>query len=275
MSTQIRTSNQNFYYRHLQCWIDIKESLKLWKLAYSMAWLDIKLRYKGSLLGPIWMTFSSATMMLAIGLIYGSLFKIHTETYLPYLSISFIFWQNGIANMIVDACQCFLQTDTFIHSLKLPFFLQAIRTVIRNFLITLLNCITPFLVILYYNKWPGMIILLSIPGFIIWIINSLAISIFLGCICARFRDIPQIINSLIQIVYYITPIMWMPYQIHKHQYLLLINPIFSTMQIIKGPILGEIPTISVYLSALIYSFVLWGLAWIMFIRSKTRLAFWI
>ena len=143
--------------------------------------------------------------------------------------------------MIVDACQCFLQTDTFIHSLKLPFFLQAIRTVVRNFLITLLNCITPFLVILYYNKWPGMIILLSIPGFIIWIINSLAISIFLGCICARFRDIPQIINSLIQIVYYITPIMWMPYQIHKHQYLLLINPIFSTMQIIKGPILGEIP----------------------------------
>ncbi len=275
MSLQIRINNHSLYNRHLQCLADVIESYKLWNLACSMAWLDIKLRYKGSLLGPFWMTSTSAVMIVAVGVIYGSLFKINTQVYLPYLSISFILWQNAISSMIVDSCQCFLQTDTFIRSLKLPFFLQAIRTVIRNCIMTALNSIIPFVVFIYYHRWPGSIILLTIPGICLWIINSHAICLLLGSVCTRFRDIPQIINSFIQIIYYITPIMWMPSQIQNHKTLLLTNPIYCTIQLIQGPILGEHLSIYVITGAILYSFILWIIAWVTFLRSRSRLAFWI
>lgn len=275
MSLQIRTSNQSLYHRHHQCLLDVKESLKLWRLACSMAWLDIKLRYKGSLLGPLWMTCTSGIMIATMGLIYGSLFGSDMHLYLPYLSISIILWQNIFSATIVDACQSFLQTDTFIHSLKLPFFLQALRTVIKNIIIFILNIIIPILVFIYYHKWPGITILLSIPGFFIWFLDSLAVCLLLGSICARFRDIPQIINSAIQILYYVTPIMWMPSQIQHFQSLLLLNPIFSIMQTIKAPILGENPSLLVWYSALGYSVILWTAGWFTFIHARNRLAFWI
>lgn len=275
MSLQIRTGNQSLTYRHTQCLLDMKESLKLWRLACSMAWLDIKLRYKGSLLGPLWMTCTSGVMILTIGIIYGSLFGTRMDHYLPFLSISLILWQNAFSTTMTDACQCFLQSDTFVHSLKLPFFLQALRTVIRNLIIVTLNLIIPLIVFIYYKKFPGLISFLSLPGLFLWFMDSLAICLLLGCICARFRDTPQIINSIIQIVYYLTPIMWMPSQIHNYQQLLLINPIYSIMQVIKGPLLGEVPSISIYSCALAYSIILWLIAWFTFIRSKIRLAFWI
>ena len=71
---------------------DLGETTRLWRLVLALSFMDIKLRYRGSLLGPFWLTLSTAVMIGAIGFLYAGLFHQDVAKYLPYLSISLIFW---------------------------------------------------------------------------------------------------------------------------------------------------------------------------------------
>ncbi|WP_170314039.1 ABC transporter permease [Commensalibacter intestini] len=247
----------------------------MWRLAFSLGWFDIKLRYKGSVLGPVWITATSAAMIATMGLIYSSLFKMDLHQYLPFVALSTVLWQHGMATTLSDGCQCFLQADDTIHSIKLPFFLQALRTIIRNGIILSFNLVIPAIVFIYYNKNPGWIALETIPGLLLWLIDGLAICLFLGCICARYRDIPQIINSFIQIVFYITPIIWLPSQLKHRIVYLVYNPLYPIIDVVRGPLLGESVGLRIWMYALGYSIILWLFSGYVFIRARGRIAFWI
>lgn len=265
--------------RSYQALTDIIEGVKLWRLALSLGWFDLKLRYKGSVLGPVWITSTSAAMVATMGIIYSSLFRMDLHQYLPFVALSTILWQHGMAATLSDACQCFLQANDTIHSIKLPFFLQALRTIIRNAIIMSFNLAIPLVVFIIFGVNPGWVALLSIPGFLLWIIDGLAICLFLGCICARYRDIPQIINSFIQIVFYITPIIWLPYQLKHHIIYLVYNPLYPIIEVVRGPLcaslLGHPFDLKIWIYALGYSIILWLFSGYIFIRTRGRLAFWI
>ena len=51
-------------------------------------------------------------------------------------------------------------------------------------------------------------LLLALLGLVLIVLNGVWVGLLLGTICARFRDLPQIIASLMQIVFFVTPIMW-------------------------------------------------------------------
>lgn len=261
--------------RYYQALLDIIEGFKLWKLAFSLGWFDIKLRYKGSVLGPLWITSTSAAMIATMGVIYSSLFKMDLHQYLPFVALSTVLWQHGISTTLSDGCQCFLQANDTIHSIKLPFFLQALRTLIRNAIILSFNLTIPFIVFLYYKILPGWGALWAIPGLFLWIVDGLAICLFLGCICARYRDIPQIINSFIQIVFYVTPIIWLPSQLRHHVTYLVLNPLYPIIEVVREPLLGYSPSLVVWTYAVGYSLLIWLASGYVFIRARGRLAFWI
>ena len=71
---------------------DVIDGAKLWRLAWMLGWFDIRLRYRGSMLGPFWLTLSTGVMIAALGLLYSQLFKIALREYLPFLAISQILW---------------------------------------------------------------------------------------------------------------------------------------------------------------------------------------
>ncbi len=89
-----------------------------------LAWLDIKLRYRGSMLGPFWLTLSTAVMVGAMGFIYAALFHMNLRDYLPYLALSLVLW-GFLGALVADACVGFTQNDGMIRSLRMPFSLYA------------------------------------------------------------------------------------------------------------------------------------------------------
>ena len=78
--------------RNRQAMQDVAEGLRLWPLACSLGWLDIRLRYRGSLLGPFWLTLSTAVMVASLGVLYSALFHIDIHEYLPFLALSQVLW---------------------------------------------------------------------------------------------------------------------------------------------------------------------------------------
>jgi lipopolysaccharide transport system permease protein len=260
--------------QHQLAWRDLVDGLRMWRLAGTLGWLDIRLRYRGSMLGPLWLTLSTAVMVAALGVLYSALFNMNLAEYLPYLALSQVLWA-FIATLVGEACTCFTQAEGVIRAIRMPFTLQALRTLWRNLLVLGHNVVVIFVVFAIFNEWPGLGGLWSLPGLAVWAVDSLAVCLLLGAVCARFRDIGPIVMSLMQIAFFITPILWKANQVGHHAALLPLNPFYSLLEIVRRPLLSQPLSLSVWASAIVYSALLCGVTWIIYLRARSRLAFWL
>jgi lipopolysaccharide transport system permease protein len=260
--------------QHRLAWHDVWDGLRMWRLAFTLGWLDIKLRYRGSLLGPLWLTLSTAVMVGSLGVLYAALFGMNLHEYLPFLALSQVLWA-FISALVTEACMCFTQAEGIIRSVRMPFFLQAIRTLWRNLLVLGHNVVVIFVVFAIFDQWPGWGAFNALPGLALWGVDALAICLLLGPICARFRDIPPIVASVMQIAFFVTPIIWKGNQVGKHAALLPLNPFYSLLEVVRRPLLSEQMGHIIWASALGYSVLLCALTWLVFMRTRSRLTFWI
>ncbi|MBV8397689.1 MAG: ABC transporter permease [Acetobacteraceae bacterium] len=253
---------------------DVAEGARMWRLSCILGWLDIRLRYRGSLLGPFWLTLSTAVMIGALGVLYSELFKMEIHDYLPFLALSLLLW-GFISTLVGDACNCFTQYEGVIRSIRMPYFLYAMRVVVRNLLVLAHNIVVILAVYAVFDAWPGWRAVVAVPGIVIWIIDALAISLLLGAFCARFRDIPPIVGSVMQIAFFVTPIIWKAELVGENARYLPLNPFFSLIEVVRAPLLGGAAANLTWAAAIGYSLILCGLSWALFSRVRGRLAFWV
>ena len=261
--------------RQVQAIADVSAGARLWRLALTLGWFDIRLRYRGSVLGPFWLTLSTGVMVVALGVLYSALFKMQLHDYLPYLALSLVLW-NTLAGLVGEACTCFLQAEGMIRAVRMPFAVYAERVLVRNVLVLAHNAVVILAVYAWFDTWPGLNALGVIPGLLIWVVDGLAACLLLGAICARFRDISPIVGSVMQIAFFVSPIIWKPELLAaSSQAMLPLNPFYSLLEIVRGPLLNEMPGGAIWLSTLVYSALLLLLAWFSFVRVRSRLAFWV
>lgn len=261
--------------RQRLAWRDLREAMALWRLCWTLAWLDIKLRYRGSLLGPLWLTLSTAVMIGAMGAIYSRLFHMNLHKYLPFLALSIVLW-GFLSTLVTDACGCFTSADGMIRSARMPFCLHAGRMVLRNVWVLGHNLIVIVAVFGILRIAPGWTALAAVPGFVLWLLDALAAGLLFGALCARFRDIPPIVGSVIQIAFFVTPVIWSPELLGPdRQALLPLNPFNAVLEIVRAPLMGQIPVLADYVSAVAYSCALLLASWLLFARVRGRIAFWV
>lgn len=254
--------------------MDVADGLALWRLAATLGWLDIRLRYRGSLLGPFWVTLSTSVMIGALGLLYGSLFHMDLRAYLPFLALSLVLW-TFLAALISEGCLCFTESETVIRSVRMPLCVFPLRVLVRNALVLAHNVVVIVLVYVIFAIWPGWPALLSLPGIALWLVDGMAMCLLLGAVGARYRDIPPIIASVVQIAFFMTPVIWKPEQLGARGWVLPFNPFFAMLDIVRAPLLGELPSAAAWGAAAGYSALLLALAWWLFVRARARVAFWL
>ena len=260
--------------RHRLAIEDLRGGLRLWRLAWSLGWLDTRLRYRGSMLGPLWLTISTGVMVGALGFLYSTLFGMEIREYLPFLSLSLVLWA-FLSSLVAEACTTFTESESIIRSVRMPFFVFSIRTLIRNIIVLAHNVIVILIVFGIFAVWPNWNWLLILPGLVLWIADGLALTLLLGAFCARFRDIQPIVNSIMQIAFFLTPVIWKPEQLGAGAAKLPLNPFFDLMEIVRAPLLGHTPGVLVWTGAILFSMVLWAVSWAFFMRARGRVAFWI
>jgi len=253
---------------------DLAKGFVSWRLALALAVLDIRNRYRGSVLGPFWLTLSTTIMISAMGLLYGRLFQLPLADYLPFLTVSLLIW-NLISQTVSDACGCLIAAQGVIRQLPMPHTVHVLRIVLRNALIAAHNLPLILLVFLIFEVVPPWGALLALVGLGLIAINALAVGMLLGMICARFRDVQQIVSSLMQLVFFLSPVLWKPELLKQMQLLLPLNPFFVLMQTVRGPLLdGGAPPV-IWACAILYTVLASAVAFAFFVRFRARIAFWV
>ncbi|WP_135468587.1 ABC transporter permease [Crenalkalicoccus roseus] len=253
---------------------DLGGGFRRWRLAAALAWLDIRNRYRGSVLGPIWLTLSTAVMVFALGLLYSSLFQLSLAEYLPWLAVSLIIW-NMIAQTVNDACTTFTGAEGIIRQMPLPYTIHVLRMVLRNALTAAHSLPLALLVLLLFGAMPGWEALLALPGLVVVAVNAIAVGIFLGMVCARFRDIGPIVASVMQLAFFLSPVLWKPELLGERQVWLPLNPFYVLMEVVRGPLLSGGAAPVVWASALLWTGAACAAALAFFVRFRGRIAFWI
>jgi ABC-2 type transporter len=107
---------------------------------------------------------------------------------------------------------------------EMPVADPSVRTVVRNLLVLAHNIVVVVLVFLIFRVWPDWHAAAALPGFAFLGVDGIAVCLLFGAICARFRDVAPIVGSVMQIAYFITPIIWKPQLVGRNAVWLPLNP---------------------------------------------------
>lgn len=246
-------------------------SIYLWPI---LGWQDIKQRYRRSVIGPFWLTFSYGMLILSMGPLYGKLLQQDLSAYLPYLAVGFVAWML-ISSLITEACGAFSGAEGYITQMKLPFTVHVLRVVWRNVLVFAHNFIIVVVVMLFAQP-PVTWALLTVPlGVLLIALNGVWIGILFGLLCARFRDLTQVVGTMVQVAFFLTPVMWRPEMIGRNRWAADWNPLYHMLEIVRSPIIsGSVSYLSwaVSLGLAVCGF---AFALALFARYRSRIAYWL
>lgn len=243
----------------------------LWSL---LGWQDVRRRYRRSTLGPFWLTISMGVLVAALGMLYSTLFKLDVADYLPYVAVGFIAW-SLVSGLIADGCTAFIDAGIIIKQVELPLSIHVYRVVWRNVIVFAHNAVIFFVVAGVFLIWPGWIGLLALPGLALLCLNGVWAGLLLGLVSARFRDVPQITASVVQVGFFLTPIIWKPELLAGRTEILDFNPFYHVLELIRAPLLGHPPGLLSWLAVLGITLAGWLLTLYMFSRYRRRIAYWV
>jgi ABC-type polysaccharide/polyol phosphate export permease len=252
---------------------DLVEGLRRWELWGTLGWHDIRQRYRRSTLGPFWLTISMAIMVATLGFVYAELFGHSLAGYMPHLALGLIAW-GFISNPILEGCNIFIGSEGVIRQLRAPLSVHLFRMMWRNLIILAHNMVIYVVLLVAFRLWPGAAALLAIPGLAILCLNGLWTGLLLGLLSARFRDIPYMIVSVIQILFLLTPILWSADQI-ENKLIVELNPLAHLIEVVRAPLLGHVPGPATWSVALGVTVLGWLVALAFFVRFRERIAYWI
>lgn len=247
------------------------------RIALMLGWQDVKQAYRRSIIGPFWITASMAVQVLTVGLVFGLIFKADIASYMPFITTSTLLW-TLMASTINDGSLAFVAGESLIKHLALPHYVHVVRVAWKNLITFGHNFILVPIIFIWFQKGIGVNTFLFIPNLILVILNLLWIVALLAIVSTRFRDLPPIVASVLTMVFYLTPVIWFPELIGNNQlahFLLGLNPFYHFLQLLRLPLLNQVPTIENYIAVLAMVIGGWILVRIIYRKFGRMVAFWV
>ncbi|MCO4318392.1 ABC transporter permease [Phyllobacterium sp. 21LDTY02-6] len=257
-------------------WRDIVEAFVKYRLALIFGWQDVAQRYRRSRVGAFWLTLNMAVFIGALGLIFGTLFQSEMHEFLPYLCAGVITW-GFITSCLSEGCGAFSSSEGIILQVRMPLFTHILRALWRNMIIFGHNIVIFPVLLLIMGKGVTFSVLWSIPGFLLLCVNLAWIMLVLAIVCARFRDMTQVVTNVLQVLFYATPIMWMVKILPDHVSRAFIewNPFAHFIELVRAPLLGTSPTLLNWGVAGGIAIIGWLAAIAFFGKYRWRVAYWL
>jgi homopolymeric O-antigen transport system permease protein len=255
---------------------DLLRGLRKRELWGRLGWLDVRRRYRRTMIGPFWTSITLAIYVLTVGTVGAAIWHQDIYDYIPFLVSGMIVW-TLVSSIITDSCGMFIAGQSLFRNIRFEYSILSYALVWRNFLVLLHNFVVYFLAVLVLK--PSLLTftaLLAIPGLALVLINGLWVSLLFGIICLRFRDVPPLVSSALQIAMLVTPLFWPADTLTgmKRFVFVELNPLYHVVDVVRGPLVGRVPEAASYTVMVVLAIGGWWLTYAVFKRFRKRIAYW-
>lgn len=246
------------------------------RLSFYLGWQDVRLMYRRSVLGQFWITLSMAITFVAIGTVFGLIFNIPVLEYLPFLGCGLVFF-TFMSSILNEGSQAFIAGQPFIHQLSLPPVTFYLRSVWKTLFILIHNAVALTVLLLIFPPGISFATVMVLPGVALAGVAMAGLGLALAMLATRFRDVPQIIAAVVQVFFYLTPIVWLPTAIPQEarDIILRWNPFFHLLQVTRQPLLNTYPSAREWLIATLIAGLFVALGAGAYVWKRKQLAFWL
>jgi len=255
-------------------WLGLRTVRNLRK-GLAWAWLDTMCQYRRSKIGPLWETINVLVMTLGIAVVSSAVIGGTVTDLIGYIGLGIIVW-SAITAQIGEGTTVFVRNREYILSSNLSIDFYVARMSFR-ILITFAHHLVLYVLAVALGiislHW---ITLLALPGIVLLFINGFWAITLLALVCARFRDVELIVRNLLQLAFFVTPIFWDYRRVPTgREYIVDYNVLFYFIEIVRAPLLGEVPPLRTYSVVLAVTVLGYLLAYLAYRRMRRNLAFFV
>ena len=220
-----------------------------WRLWYLIGSGEMRRRFARARLGQFWSMLSSAISVSMMGLVWAYLWNQPVRELLPFVGVSMTVWQ-FLSAVLNDSTMAFPQYSHYFLNQYMPASTIIYAVLYKNVATFFLNMIFPLAVIIFFGGAVTAYSLLSVVGLFLVIVWCVSIGYALAILCARFRDIVQVVSSLLQVAFFVTPVLWKPeFLPPQAHYFVTYNPFAPLLAVVRDPLLGRPLSWDVWLTA--------------------------
>lgn len=222
---------------------DIKELWQYRELMYFFTWRDLKVRYKQTAIGVAWALFQPFTTMIVFSIFFGNFAKMPSDN-IPYpifVYVGLLIWQ-FFSGALTETSNCLITNQSIITKVYFPRLILPISAVLTKLVDFFIASIILIGMMIYYNYTPNLIGLFILPLLLlISFLASVGSGLFLAAVNVKYRDIRYILPFFIQMLMFVTPVIYPASIAGKYSWILAINPMTGVIKAAHAAILGNAP----------------------------------
>lgn len=224
--------------------INFKELWKYRELFYIFTWRDIKVRYKQTVIGIAWAILQPFLLMVVFSVFFGKLAKIPSDN-IPYPIFVFsglLFW-NYFSIALTNTSNTLIENENMIKKIYFPRLILPLSPSITPIVDFLIAFVVFGGMLIYYHFTPTLIGIILLPILmIISFLSAAGLGTFLAAINVRYRDIRYALPFFIQLLIFLTPVIYPATLIgEKYRWILALNPMTGVIEAARAGMLGAKP----------------------------------
>lgn len=222
---------------------DLRELWQYKELLYFFTWRDLKVRYKQTAIGAAWAIFQPFVTMVVFTVFFGQLAKIPSDNvpYPIFVYVGLLFWQ-FFSSALSDTSSVLITNQAIITKVYFPRLILPISAVITKLVDFAIAAVILVGLMFYYGYTPHLGGLLILP--LLLVISFMAAvggGLLLAAINVKYRDVRYALPFFIQILLFLTPVIYPASIAGKYSKILAINPMMGVIQNARAALLGTAP----------------------------------
>jgi len=253
---------------------DIRLGLKRYAVWHTMATEDLRIRYRRTSFGVLWLTATFSLFILAKTLVFGGLMAVPLKEYTLYMATAFLVW-GFISATVTDGCSVWINAEPWLRGMNIPKSIFVYQVVYRNLMTSMYSAIAVLIIFIAFRHQLTWNSILSIPALIILILNAIWVVFLFGVISTRYRDFIHLVRTAMGIMFFMTPILWIPRTMGpKFELFALYNPFSHMIAIFRDPLVYGTSDPINWIVCICITLLGWALSFGLFVKFRTRLVFW-
>lgn len=254
---------------------DVREGFARVYMWAGLGWLDVRQRYTGSLLGSLWLTANMTLMVGGLTLVFAAPLGSKPGAYAGYVTCGLVLW-SLIQTTLNEAALVFVNAAETLRQCKVPHSVQLFRLIWRNLIVFAHAAVLVPVVLAFFRIVPSIAAWTVLPALLLLFAALFFAALLLSLLGTRFRDVPQVVTNALQLMFFVTPIFWLPRALSPGKaWLLQFNPLFAFIDIVRAPLLGGHALDTSWPIALATTLVLAIVGAAAYARWRARLVYWV